>query len=99
MRYLRLALFHKCYLDTSTIFAPSLGRHIIALAFFIPASRNPSAIELATRLAVFLSLRIEIMEGPAPLIVTAKAPSFNAFRFTKSYPGIKCLLDGSTIRS
>ena len=41
----------------------------------------------------------EIIDGPAPLIVTARDPAANALFLTESYPGIRPLLAGSTITS
>src|SRR4030066_6322 len=40
-----------------------------------------------------------ITEGPAPLIVTPKAPAVKAFFFTWLNPGIICNLAGSKITS
>jgi len=63
------------------ILAPWLGRQLkILLSNF--ASLNPSAIACATRFQFFAVFRNETMEGPAPLIVTAKAPALMALRLT-----------------
>jgi len=44
-------------------------------------------------------LQKAITDGPAPLIVTPKAPALSALFFTFEKPGIKCFLAGSTITS
>ena len=83
---------------TTTTLAPPLGWHTKVLLFILD-SLKPAAIESATWFPFLLVFKNEIIDGPAPLIVTARAPDFNALLLTASYPGIKCFLAGSTMTS
>ena len=60
--------------------APLLAWHAKVLLWTF-ASLNPSLIESATRFPNLSFFKNEIMEGPAPLIVTARAPASSAFFF------------------
>src|SRR2546422_1560733 len=78
--------------------APLLGLQT-TVVHSVLANANPLSIALQ----IFLgSVDFEVnamIDGPAPLIVTPKAPDAIAFFFTLSKPGIRCFLAGSTIMS
>jgi hypothetical protein len=54
------------------------------VVLFTPAPSNPLIIAAATLFAFLFVFRNAIIEGPAPLIVTASAPAEIAFCLTLS---------------
>src|SRR3972149_1929758 len=80
-------------------FKPRILENVFAIFISLFAVAKPFAIDEEIFLRLDDLLANAITDGPAPLMVTPRAPALRAFFFTLLNPGIICCLAGSTITS